>query len=131
MPRAVAMILDKQVTHDCAPTLSDAQVVDFCRDGVLIFDGVVPEHINTRCFEFLDAHAADEANINVRAARGGKAPLAFSYVNLFCMALLYGGAGRLTARNGGFRAGSGTAWGSRPSSSRRSGSWRTCSCARR
>jgi hypothetical protein len=31
------------------------------------------------------------------------APLAFSYVNRFCMGLVYGRAGRLTAKNGGFR----------------------------
>jgi hypothetical protein len=30
---------------------------------------------------------------------------AFSYVNLFCMAFLYGRAGCLTAKNGGFRPG--------------------------
>jgi hypothetical protein len=39
--------------------------------------------------------------------RGGYAPLAFSYVNRFCMGLLYGRAGRLTAKNGGFRRGQG------------------------
>jgi hypothetical protein len=37
-----------------------------------------------------------------RAARGGYTPLAFSYVKWFCMALLYGRAGRLICKNGGF-----------------------------
>jgi hypothetical protein len=32
-------------------------------------------------------------------------PLAFFIVNLFCMALLYGRASRLTAKNGGLRPG--------------------------
>jgi hypothetical protein len=31
--------------------------------------------------------------------------LAFSYENPFCVGLLYGRAGRLTAENGGFRPG--------------------------
>ena len=47
----------------------------------------------------------EEAHIKVRAARGGEAALAFPYKNPFCMALLHGRAGRLTAENGGFRPG--------------------------
>ena len=58
------MILDRQTTHNCAPSLSDEQVVAFCREGHLIFEGVVPENINSRCCDFLDAHAADVDNIN-------------------------------------------------------------------
>ena len=40
---------------------------------------------------------------SVRAAAGwgGQAPVAFPYGNRFCMGLLYGRAGRLTAENGG------------------------------
>ena len=38
-------------------------------------------------------------------ARGGYAPLAFPTVDLLSMELLYGRAGRLTAKNGGFRPG--------------------------
>jgi hypothetical protein len=34
-----------------------------------------------------------------------KRSFAFSLVNRFCMGLLYGRAGRLTAKNGGFRSG--------------------------
>jgi hypothetical protein len=48
------MIVDKRTTVDCAPTLSDSQVADFCRDGCLVFDGVVPQPINQRCFDWLD-----------------------------------------------------------------------------
>ena len=39
---------------------------------------------------------------------GGEAPLAFPCVNRFCMGLLYGRAGRLNAKNGGFRRGQST-----------------------
>ena len=38
-------------------------------------------------------------------SRGGSAPLAFPIVTWVSMALLYGRAGRLTAKNGGFRPG--------------------------
>jgi hypothetical protein len=38
-------------------------------------------------------------------ARGAYAPLAFSIVNVLSIAVLYGRAGRLTPRNGGFRPG--------------------------
>ena len=38
-------------------------------------------------------------------AWGLQAVLAFSIVDRFCMALLYGRAGRLTTQNGGFRPG--------------------------
>jgi hypothetical protein len=45
-------------------------------------------------------------NATVRAALGRlSALIAFSYENPFCMGLLYGRAGRLTAENGGFRPG--------------------------
>ena len=41
-------------THDCEPTLNDSQVLDFCRKGVLMLDGVVPDEINQRVIEYLD-----------------------------------------------------------------------------
>jgi hypothetical protein len=44
-------------------------------------------------------------NPNCPGRRGRLTPLAFPYVNRFCMALLYGRAGRLTAKTGGFRPG--------------------------
>lgn len=40
-------------THDCAPTLTDTQVLDFCRNGVLMLDGVVPDEINRRVIDYL------------------------------------------------------------------------------
>ena len=51
------------------------------------------------------AVVAAAAAARVLALRGVQAPLAFSYVHRFSMALLYGRAGRLTAKNGGFRPG--------------------------
>ena len=41
---------------------------------------------------------AEEARHGPRPPGGGEAPLAFSIANRFCMALLYGRAGRLTAQ---------------------------------
>ena len=32
-------------TFDCEPTLTDSQVLQFCREGHLTFPGVVPEVI--------------------------------------------------------------------------------------
>ena len=42
--------------YDCEPTLTDEQVVDFCRKGMLILERVVPDEINRRAMEFLDVH---------------------------------------------------------------------------
>ena len=39
---------------DCNRPLSDRRVVDFCRNGYLKFDGVVPDDVNRRVVEFLD-----------------------------------------------------------------------------
>ena len=55
---AGSMIIDGQRAHDCTPTLTDSEVADSCRDGVMSFEGVVPEHINHRCRDFLDASSA-------------------------------------------------------------------------
>ena len=49
------MIVAERTAYDCQPTLSDSQVAAFCRDGCMVFDGVVPEPINQRCFDWLDA----------------------------------------------------------------------------
>ena len=42
--------------YDCESTLTDEQVVDFCRKGMLILEGVVPDRINRQSMEFLDDH---------------------------------------------------------------------------
>ena len=41
-------------TCDCEPTLSDRQVIDFCRNGYLTLPGVVPEEINRKVVDYLD-----------------------------------------------------------------------------
>ncbi|MBI2194660.1 MAG: phytanoyl-CoA dioxygenase family protein [Planctomycetes bacterium] len=41
-------------TCDCEPTLTDAQVVDFCRNGYLVLEGVVPDEVNRQVVRYLD-----------------------------------------------------------------------------
>ena len=41
-------------TYDCPPTLTDSQVLDVCKQGYLVLEGVVPEEINRRTVEFVD-----------------------------------------------------------------------------
>jgi hypothetical protein len=40
-------------THDCEPTLDDNEVLDFCKTGVLMLEGVVPDEINQRVIDYL------------------------------------------------------------------------------
>ena len=44
-------------THDCEPTLTDSQVLDFCKTGYLPLEGVVSDDVNQRVVEFMDGHA--------------------------------------------------------------------------
>ncbi len=41
-------------TFDCRPTMTDAEVLAFCRDGCLLLPGVVPDRINRRACDWLD-----------------------------------------------------------------------------
>ena len=41
-------------TFDGQPTLTDTQVLQFCRDGFLFFEGAVPKEINERTFDYLN-----------------------------------------------------------------------------
>lgn len=41
-------------TCDHPPTLTDSQVLEFCRQGFLMLPGAVPEQINRRAFEYLE-----------------------------------------------------------------------------
>ena len=41
-------------TFDCAPTLTDGEVLAFCRDGYLLLPAAVPEQINRRVCDWLD-----------------------------------------------------------------------------
>lgn len=41
-------------TFDCEPTLTDSQVLEFCRNGYLILEGVVDEETNQRTLAYLN-----------------------------------------------------------------------------
>ena len=41
-------------TFDCAPTLTDTQVLEFCRNGFLLLRGVVGDEINQRTCDYLN-----------------------------------------------------------------------------
>jgi len=43
-------------THDCPPTLNDSQVLDFCRTGFLMLEGVVADGINKQTLNYLKAN---------------------------------------------------------------------------
>ena len=43
-------------THDCQPTLNDLQVLDFCKSGFLVLEGVVPDEINAQALDYLADH---------------------------------------------------------------------------
>ena len=47
-------------TYDCEPTLSDEQVIQFCADGFLMLEAIVPEEINRRTLEFVDGHPSSQ-----------------------------------------------------------------------
>ena len=40
-------------THDCEPSLTDSEVMNFCREGYLVLEAVVPEEINQQTCQFL------------------------------------------------------------------------------
>jgi hypothetical protein len=41
-------------TFDCAPTLTDSQVLEFCRSGVLLLPAAVPDEVNALTRDYLD-----------------------------------------------------------------------------
>ena len=43
-------------THDCKPTLSDTEILEFLKNGYLRLEGVVPDEINQRVVKYCDAH---------------------------------------------------------------------------
>ena len=43
-------------TYDCEPTLNDTEVLEFCKKGFLMLEGVVSDEVNRRTLEFVDAH---------------------------------------------------------------------------
>ena len=40
-------------THSCEPTMTDEDVVWFCRNGYWILEAVVPDEINRRALDYL------------------------------------------------------------------------------
>ena len=46
--------------YDCEPTLNDREVMEFCRQGYLILEGVVPDETNRRVIEFVNEHDGPE-----------------------------------------------------------------------
>ena len=43
--------------HDCPATLTDSEVLEFCRKGFHVLEGVVPEEINRKTIKFLDTES--------------------------------------------------------------------------
>jgi len=41
-------------TFDCEPTLTDSQVLEFCINGCILLEGVVPDDVNQRACDYLD-----------------------------------------------------------------------------
>ena len=42
--------------YDCPPSMDEFGVIDFCKNGFLLFPGVVPEEINERTIEFIETN---------------------------------------------------------------------------
>ena len=47
-------------TYDCEPTLNDSDVLEFCKKGFLMLEGVVPEEINRKTLEYLETDSSAE-----------------------------------------------------------------------
>ena len=47
-------------TYDCEPALNDTQVFEFCSQGFMVLEAVVPPEIDTRTLEYLDAYYATQ-----------------------------------------------------------------------
>ena len=47
-------------TYDCDPTLSDTEVLEFCKNGFLMLEGVVPEEINNLATKHADENSVLE-----------------------------------------------------------------------
>lgn len=41
-------------SYDCEPTLDDRQVIEFCKNGYLVLEKVVPDEINRKTVRYLD-----------------------------------------------------------------------------
>ena len=54
------MKIDARKTYDCQPSRTDAQVLEFCKSGFLMIEGIVPDEINRETCEFLDRYPSGE-----------------------------------------------------------------------
>lgn len=67
------MIIDRRTTYDCAPSLTDADMLQFTKTGYLALPAVVPDEINSRCCAFLEQHALeDHSAVEAAGAVDGK-----------------------------------------------------------
>ena len=48
--------------HQCKPTLTDEDVVEFSKQGFVVLEAVVPDEVNRRTTAFLDEHPSMEPN---------------------------------------------------------------------
>ena len=44
-------------TYDCKPTLNDSEVLEVCRNGFLMLEGVVPDKINKKTIEYVNSYS--------------------------------------------------------------------------
>ena len=49
--------------HDCDPTMIDTQVLEFCKKGYLMLEGVVGDDINRRTVEFVETRGSEPSEI--------------------------------------------------------------------
>ncbi len=48
--------------YDCEPTLTDQQVIEFCKHGFMMLEAVVPDDVNRQTTEFVDRQPQMEPN---------------------------------------------------------------------
>ena len=49
--------------HDCDPTMTDTQVLEFCKKGFLMLEAVVGDDINRRTVEFVETRGSEPSEI--------------------------------------------------------------------
>ena len=47
-------------THDCKPTMTDQEVIDFCKNGYVMLKQIVPDQLNQKTMAYLDEHPEGE-----------------------------------------------------------------------
>ena len=57
------MRIEGKQTYDCEPTLTDSQVLAFCKEGFLLLPGVVPERVNQQCMDYLNGYGRSRSLI--------------------------------------------------------------------